>query len=89
MTAKRPPIYDSDPPVLAIAAVANALVSPDEDNANGEPANVADGLFAIARAIDRLADILADETGSLPAIARAAEALARAAENAEHRASLS
>ena len=46
-------VYDTDPPVMAIAA---GLVSPNEADTNGEPANVVDGLFAIARAIDRLAD---------------------------------
>jgi hypothetical protein len=47
------PVYDTDPPAVAIAA---GLISPNETDSNGEPANVVDGLFAIARAIDRLAD---------------------------------
>jgi hypothetical protein len=51
------PILDTDPPALAIGY---ALVSPSEDNANGEPANVVDGLFAIARAIAYLADKIDD-----------------------------
>jgi hypothetical protein len=59
MTGK-PSIYDTDPPALAIGAVAAALVSPNEDDANGEPANVVDGLFAIARAIAYLADKIDD-----------------------------
>ncbi len=36
-------------------AVARAGVSPNESDRNGEEANVVDGLFAMARAIDRLA----------------------------------
>lgn len=46
-------ILDTDPPTVAIAA---GLVSPNESDRNGEPANVVDGLYAIARAVDRLAD---------------------------------
>ena len=45
-------VYDTDPPAVAIAA---GLISPNETDSNGEPANVVDGLFAIARAIDHLA----------------------------------
>jgi hypothetical protein len=36
-------------------AIRFTLVSPNEGDSNGEAANVVDGLFAIARAIDRLA----------------------------------
>jgi hypothetical protein len=36
-------------------AIANTLTSPAEIDTNLEPANVVDGLFAIARAIDNLA----------------------------------
>ena len=50
-------VYDTDPPAVAIAA---GLVSPNETDTNGEPANVVDGLFAIARAIDRLAQATFD-----------------------------
>jgi len=46
-------ILDTDPPTMAIAA---GLISPNEADRNGEPANVVDGLFAIARAVHRLAD---------------------------------
>ena len=42
-------VYDTDPPAVAIAA---GLTSPNETGSGGEPANVVDGLFAIARAID-------------------------------------
>jgi hypothetical protein len=48
-------VYDTDPPAVAIAA---GLITPNETDTNGEPANVVDGLFAIARAIDRLADTM-------------------------------
>jgi hypothetical protein len=37
-----------------------ALVSPNELDRNGEPANPTDGLFAIARAITKLADAVED-----------------------------
>lgn len=47
-----PRLLDTDPPTMAIAA---ALISPNEADSNGEPANVVDGLFAIARAIGDLA----------------------------------
>jgi len=60
-----PTVLDSDPPALAIGAVAAVLVSPNEADSNGEPANVVDGLFAIARAIDRLADAISG-AGSRP-----------------------
>jgi hypothetical protein len=52
-------ILDTDPPVIALAAIAQGLTSPNEMDINGEPANVVDGLFAIARAIQRLADAVA------------------------------
>lgn len=35
--------------------LANVFISPNEMDRNLEPANVVDGLFAIARAIDNLA----------------------------------
>jgi hypothetical protein len=37
-----------------------ALVTPNECDRNGEPANPTDGLFAIARSIGRLADAVED-----------------------------
>ena len=37
-------------------AIRFTLISPNEADANSEPSNVVDGLFAIARALDRLAD---------------------------------
>ena len=42
----------SEPIASAIRA---CLISPNEHDANLEPANIVDGLFAIARAISRLA----------------------------------
>jgi len=36
-----------------------SLVSPNESDSNLEPANITDGLFAISRALDRIADKLA------------------------------
>lgn len=44
-------------------ALSYALVSTNESDRNGEPANIVDGLFAIARAIDRLTAAIA-ATGS-------------------------
>lgn len=40
------------------AALRAVLVSPNESDSNFEPANVVDGLFAIARALDRVADAI-------------------------------
>jgi len=53
-----------DEPEGLSEAVWNTLRTPNEVDSNGEPANLVDGLFAIARSIDRLAeavDRLADE----------------------------
>lgn len=36
-------------------AICDTLMTPNEEDRNGEPANVVDGLFAIARSLDRLA----------------------------------
>jgi hypothetical protein len=47
---------NESPDVNAVAdALAMALISPNEADRNGEHANVVDGLFAIARALDRVA----------------------------------
>lgn len=48
-------LYDSDNLTVALA---HCLVSPNEGDSNGEPANVVDGLFAVARAINRVADAI-------------------------------
>ena len=40
------------------AALQDVFISPNEADSNLEPANVVDGLFAIARAIHRLADVV-------------------------------
>lgn len=39
-------------------ALSDCLMSPNESDRNLEPANVVDGLFAIARAVDRLANAI-------------------------------
>jgi hypothetical protein len=39
-------------------AIKVTLISPNESDSNLEAANVVDGLFAIARAIQRLADVV-------------------------------
>lgn len=41
-------------------ALYETLISPNESDSNFEPANVVDGLFAIARAINRLAAAFKD-----------------------------
>jgi hypothetical protein len=41
-------------------AITHSLISTAEADSNGEPANVVDGLFAIARAIAYLADKIDD-----------------------------
>lgn len=40
-------------------ALIHTLISPNECDSNLEPANVVDGLFAIARAINHLAEVVA------------------------------
>lgn len=37
------------------AALRDTLISPNESDRNMEPANIVDGLFAIARGLDRVA----------------------------------
>lgn len=53
---------DNEQQSLDVNAVADALtrtlISPNEADSNLEPANVVDGLFAIARALDRIATAL-------------------------------
>jgi hypothetical protein len=48
---KYSPMTDKDQIQMASALKA-ALISPNEPDRGGEPANIVDGLFAIARAID-------------------------------------
>jgi len=54
------------------AALQSTLISPNESDSNLEPANVVDGLFAIARAIDHLADTIQSERKPAKAQARQA-----------------
>lgn len=42
-------------------ALYETLISPNESDSNMEPANVVDGLFAIAKAIHRLAKCFEDD----------------------------
>jgi hypothetical protein len=46
------PPSDAD---VIIKAMTDVFVSPNESDSNGEEANVVDGLFAIARALNRVA----------------------------------
>jgi hypothetical protein len=46
----------SPEPIDTSKALLETLISPNEVDSNLEPANVVDGLFAIARAIEHLAD---------------------------------
>jgi hypothetical protein len=57
-------------------ALAEVFVSPNESDANYEPANVVDGLFAIARAIHRLADTTGQGSCEHPHVGGALEAWA-------------
>lgn len=45
-------------------ALRDTLISPDECNSNLKNANAVDGLFAIARAIDNLANALREKRGT-------------------------
>lgn len=47
-------------------AIGSAFISPNESDSNGEPANVVDGLFAIARALERIALAMEDARSSSP-----------------------
>lgn len=44
-------------------AISNALTTPNESDSNGEWANVVDGLFAIARALDNVAKAIIQAGG--------------------------
>jgi hypothetical protein len=44
-------------------ALKNVFISPNEADSNYEPANVVDGLYAIARAIHRLSDVIEEKGG--------------------------
>ena len=46
-------------------AIWQTLRSPNESDSNSEPANIVDGLFAIARALDRLA-VAITNAGTVP-----------------------
>ncbi|HEV8500414.1 MAG TPA: hypothetical protein VGR63_02470 [Casimicrobiaceae bacterium] len=55
----------SDPRVATAQAIEAALISPNETDRNGEAANVVDGLFAIARSLDGVANALRYFTNSV------------------------
>jgi hypothetical protein len=44
------------------AAIRSVLISTNESDSNLQPANVVDGLYRIARSIDRLADAVIETT---------------------------
>jgi len=48
-----------------VGALKAALISPNEPDRDGEPSNIVDGLFAIARAIDGLTAAVQKATGAL------------------------
>ena len=48
-----------------VGALKVALTSPNEPDRDGEPSNIVDGLFAIARAIDGLTAAVQKATGAL------------------------
>jgi len=53
-------IFDTDTPTIAIASLAVCFESTEEFDKKGEPANVVDGLYAIARAVEAVGVELAD-----------------------------
>lgn len=56
-------LADLERPVEHISdAITSALTSPNEMDRNLEPANVVDGLFAIARGLQAVADAIRDKT---------------------------
>jgi len=54
---------DKDQTQIA-GALKTALISPNEPDLAGEPSNIVDGLFAIARAIDGLTAAVQKATGT-------------------------
>jgi len=54
---------DKDQTQIA-GALKTALISPNEPDRAGEPSNIVDGLFAIARAIDGLTAAVQKATGA-------------------------
>jgi hypothetical protein len=56
MTVESMPGWLSTP--ITAEAISGALWSSNELDRNGEQANVVDALFAIARAVDRLAPVM-------------------------------
>jgi hypothetical protein len=52
-------LYDTD---SVTTAIGRAFITPNESDSNGEPANMVDGLFAIARAIGDLAAAIRDSS---------------------------
>jgi hypothetical protein len=52
------PSYDPRPIALALT---HALISTSEADRIGEPANLVDAVFALSRALDRLADKISDD----------------------------
>jgi hypothetical protein len=47
-----------EPGIEVATAVVRCFISPNERDSNHEAANIVDGLFAIARALDRVADAI-------------------------------
>jgi hypothetical protein len=69
----------SDSMTTTAEALKETLVSPNEHDRNLEAANVVDGLFAIARAIDGI-----NLTGDLDDVAQALNRIAAALEKKQH-----
>ena len=46
-------------------AIRDVFISPNEEDSNAEPANVVDGLFAIARSLGAVAESLDRVAGAL------------------------
>jgi len=65
MRAKR---LDLEAPFAVANAIHDNFTSPNESDSNFEPANVVDGLFAIARAIHRVADAMLEARKDVPVV---------------------
>ena len=74
-------LYDTDSPTMAIA---RAFITPNETDSNGEPANVVDGLFAIARSIGDLAAAVRESAPDPDVQMHNAERLAKAVTRIAH-----
>jgi len=63
---KNTKLASCSPDAIKLAsAISNCLITPNESDSNWEPANVVDGLFAIARAIHHVARAIENSCGQI------------------------